>query len=279
VNRQDPAAVAVISVALVIVVGAAAYVGFSVLTDKRQDTSSLADAVQQARKRMESAIKSPAPKEQPPAAAQVPTVRSPTAKAPAAPKSASAPIVLPLQAGRVWSYQVTLEPPQWRDAVLDYRAVEMVNGITVYTEFRHASGKMNFQLGTFAANHPSHANTRFPGFFMVPAYWSGRPLEVGQRFGWEWPWMLPGGGVKAGRVKRYAGEMKAWENLAVPAGTFPAARIEGQLQYVEDNVVRATVRETLWYSPQFGQLAKVQREGASPDEGARRIVAELIALK
>ena len=42
--------------------------------------------------------------------------------------------------------------------------------------------------------------------------------------------------------------------------------------------MRATVRETLWYSPQFGQLAKVQREGASPDEGARRIVARYPAF-
>jgi hypothetical protein len=185
--------------------------------------------------------------------------------------------VQPMRAGRRWTYRVSLEPAQWRDAELDYRTAELASGITVHTEFRHAQGKMNFQLGVFSPNHPSHASVRFPGFFMHAAYLD-KPLVVGQRFAWQWPWQLPGGAVREGRVKRYAGELKAWEDVASPAGTFAAARIETSLEYVDNGRVTASARETLWYSPKAGQFVRVVREGATPDEGFKRIVAELAAL-
>ena len=182
-----------------------------------------------------------------------------------------------LPVGRVWLYNVSLEPPHWRDAVLAYRTVGVQGDVAVYTEFSHAAGKTNFQLGTFAANHPSHANVRFPGFFMYAAYLD-KPLEVGQRFAWEWPWQMPGGKVRAGRVKRWEGEMKGWENVAAPVGTHRAARIETVLSYIEDGKVRGRAKETLWYAPGLQQFIRVVREGATPDEGAQRIVAELARL-
>jgi len=57
----------------------------------------------------------------------------------------------------------------------------------VLTDFVYAGGTMNFHLGTFAAGHPSHANTRFPGFFMYASYFPAS-LKEGQRFAWGWPW-------------------------------------------------------------------------------------------
>lgn len=38
-----------------------------------------------------------------------------------------------------------------------------------------------------AAGHPTHANTRFPGFFMHPSDFR-LPLEPGQKLSWSWPW-------------------------------------------------------------------------------------------
>lgn len=41
--------------------------------------------------------------------------------------------------------------------------------------------------GTFAAGHPSHVNTRFPGFFMHASYFPPS-LKEGQRLALGWPW-------------------------------------------------------------------------------------------
>lgn len=213
-----------------------------------------------------------------PAERAEPAKPSAARKAPTKATMVTIPGQVPLPAGRVWRYNVTLEPPQWRDAVLVYRTAAMQSGTAVYTEFRHAGGKMNFQLGMFAANHASHANVRFPGFFMHPAYLD-KALEVGQRFAWEWPWQLPGGAVRAGRLKRYAGQVKGWEQITTPAGAFIAARIDTALSYVEDGRVMAGATETIWYAPQAAQIVRVVREGATPDEAAKRIVAELAALE
>ena len=68
----------------------------------------------------------------------------------------------------MWRYAVVVEPPTWRDATLTYRTQQENAGIGVLTDFAYAGGKMNFHLGNYAAGHPSHANTRFPGFFMHP---------------------------------------------------------------------------------------------------------------
>ena len=201
----------------------------------------------------------------------------PTAKPPSAPPATKAPPVTTatvpgstLEAGRSWRYAVVVEPPAWRDITLTYRTQREGAGIGVLTDFVHAGGKMNFHLGTYAAGHPSHANTRFPGFFMHPSYFS-QPLEPGQKLSWGWAWQP----VREGRIKRYEGRVLRWEDVTVPAGTYRAAVIEADLYYIEGGQVRAQAKETLWYAPQAAQLVKVVRDGRTPDEGSSRIVAEL----
>ena len=117
----------------------------------------------------------------------------PAAKAPSAPPATKAPPVATatgsgptLEAGRSWRYAVVVEPPAWRDITLTYRTQPQGASIGVLTDFVYAGGKMNVHLGTFAAGHPSHANTRFPGFFMHASY-IPPSLKEGQRLTWGWP--------------------------------------------------------------------------------------------
>ena len=186
-------------------------------------------------------------------------------------KTAARPPARPtLEAGRSWRYAVVVEPPAWRDITLTYRTQREGAGIGVLTDFVHAGGKMNFHLGTFAAAHPSHANTRFPGFFMYASYFPPS-LERGQRLQWQWSWQPS----REGRLKRYEGQVVRWENVQVPAGAFRAAVIEATLSYVDGGSVQARVKETIWYAPSVFQVVKVVREGRTPDEASSRIVAEL----
>ncbi len=195
----------------------------------------------------------------------------PAARPAAPPVAASAPAI---EAGRTWRYAVVVEPPAWRDITLTYRTQREGAGIGVLTDFVYAGGKMNFHLGTYAAGHPSHANTRFPGFFMHASYLPPS-LKEGQRLAWGWPWQP----VREGRIKRYEGQVMRWENIQVPAGVFTAAVIEADLLYIEAGKVQARARETLWYVPKLAQVVKVLREGRTPDEGSSRIVAELVEYR
>ena len=43
--------------------------------------------------------------------------------------------------------------------------------------------------------------------------------------------------------------------------------------------MQARARETLWYVPKLAQVVKVVRDGRTPDEGSRRIVAELAEFR
>lgn len=183
---------------------------------------------------------------------------------------AVAPARPALEPGRMWRYTVVVEPLVWRDITLTYRTQQEAAGIGVLTDFVHAAGKMHFHLGTYAAGHASHANTRFPGFFMHPSYFR-LPLEPGQKLAWGWPWQP----AREGRIKRYEGRVLRWEDVRVPAGTYRAAVIEADLYYIDAGQVRAQAKETLWYAPQVSQLVKVVRDGRAPDEGSQRIVAEL----
>ncbi|MEO8144154.1 MAG: hypothetical protein ABI654_08060 [Betaproteobacteria bacterium] len=206
----------------------------------------------------------------PPAAKPLPP--APVAKS--SPPAAKAVTDASLEAGRSWRYAVVVEPPTWRDITLTYRTQREPAGIGVLTDFIYAGGKMNFHLGTYAAGHPSHANTRFPGFFMYASYFPPA-LEKGQRLQWQWPWQP----VREGRIKRYDGQVIRWENIQVPAGTYRAAVIGANLEYVEGGSVQARVRETIWYAPAVSQIVKVIREGKSPDESSSRIVAELVEYR
>lgn len=256
-RQQDPLALAIFGAALALLAGLLLYVfffkapepatparAFGFLEDARRQVAGLADTFRD----------KPAAKPQPP---------------PPAVASGSR-----LEAGRTWRYAVIVEPPVWRDITLTYRTQNEGDGIGVLTDFLYAGGKMNFHLGIFAPNHPTHANTRFPGFFMYASYFQ-LPLEAGQRATWGWAWQP----AREGRMKRYEGKVVRWENVQVPAGMFSAAVIEADLQYVEGGKVQARARETIWYAPKVFQVVKVVREGRTPDEGVERIVAELAEFR
>ena len=194
------------------------------------------------------------------------------------PAAASARLFFPPpEAGRTWRYNVVVEPALWRDATLTYRTVRQ-GDLAVKTEFRHAGGEMNFDLGVFAPAHPSHANVRFPGFFLYPAYFA-HGIEPQQSTMWEWPWQLPDGKVRAGRIKQYFAQVKEWTELRLQGVSYPALRIEATLSYIDAGNVQASAKETFWYMPAVRQVAKIVREGATPDEGATRITAELVEFR
>ena len=253
--KQDPLALAVFGAALALLAGLLLYV-FFFRAPEPASTAGTAEFLEQARRQAAKLAErfqdKPAPRIAP---ARVAT-----------PKSSSS-----IEPGRTWRYAVVVEPPAWRDITLTYRTQRENAGIGVLTDFVHAGGKTNFHLGTFAARHPSHANTRFPGFFMHPSYFS-LPLQPGQKLSWGWAWQP----VREGRVKRYEGSVVRVEEVTVPAGTYRAAVIEAELSYIEGGQVRARARETLWYAPAASQIVKVVREGRTPDEGSSRIVAELM---
>jgi len=259
--KQDPLALAVFGIALALLAGLLLYV-FFFRASEPAPTAGTADFLEQARR--QAAAVAQRFKEKP----ETKTSPAPSGRtAPSARPAAAASI----EAGRTWRYAVIVEPPVWRDITLTYRTQRENTGIGVLTDFVHAGGKMNFHLGTFAAGHPSHANTRFPGFFMHPSYFS-LPLQPGQKLSWGWAWQPS----RDGRVKRYEGRVVRVEDVTVPAGTYRAAVIEAELTYIEGGQVRARARETLWYAPAASQVVKVVRDGRTPDEGSSRIVAELM---
>ena len=188
---------------------------------------------------------------------------------PRPPPVAAVPIAT-IEAGRTWRYAVVVDPPVWRDITLTYRTQREGAGLGVLTDFAHAGGKMNFHLGTFAPGHPSHENTRFPGFFMYAAYLK-QPLAVGQPVAFDWHWQ----GRSASSVKRFEGQVTGWEELQLPAGKLRAAKVEGVLSYREDGQFRAGAHETFWYAPDVSQVVRIVRDGRTPDEASTRIVAEL----
>lgn len=280
-RRLDPLALAVLGGAALLAAGIALYVLFSASRDPAAERPGRIAALRQELRNWLQELREPTRAPQPPAAKPAPA-------APPAAQSAKPPakVLAPAQPagrlvpepGRSWRYHVQVEPQLWREITLTYRTVREGGTLGVQTEFQHANGKSNFHLGRFAPNHPSHANVRFPGFFMHAAYIE-LPLEPGQRLSWQWPWQLADGRTREGRIKRYEGRVAGWENIKVPAGLYSAARIEATLQYVDEGKVQASAKETLWYAPKVFQVVKIVREGRTPDEGASRIVAELAEFR
>jgi hypothetical protein len=261
--KQDPLALAFFGAALALLAGLLLYV-FVFKTPEPATPDRASSFVESLHRQISDLTAKPADKP-----AEKPAARP-------APKIAPSPAAsgASIEAGRSWRYAVVVEPPAWRDVTLTYRTQREGAGIGVLTDFDHAGGKMNFHLGTYAAGHPSHANTRFPGFFMHPSYFS-QPLEPGQKLSWGWAWQP----LREGRIKRYEGRVLRWEDVTVPAGTYRAAVIEADLYYIEGGQVRAQAKETLWYAPKAAQLVKVVRDGRTPDEGSSRIVAELVEVR
>ena len=271
-RQQDPLALAFFGAALALLAALLAYVIFF-RTPAPASPARTFDVVEEVRRQVAGLAErfkdKPAPKPAPQPAAKPaakPSVKAAAEPAPQPPAAAAAG----LEAGRTWRYGVAVEPPVWRDITLTYRTQREGAEIVVLTDFVHAAGKMNFRLGTVAAGHASHANTRFPGFFLHASYFP-RALKEGQRLSWGWPWQP----LREGRMKRYEATVARWENVQVPAGTYTAAVIEAELSYVDGGKVQARARETLWYVPKLSQVVKVLREGRTPDEASTRIVAEL----
>ncbi len=262
--KQDPLALAFFGAALALLAGLLVYV-FFFKSPEPMPAKGTAEVVDGLRRKITDLAKES-------------TAKPPATPAPAPKQDRGRPAVAPtaavaastLEPGRSWRYSVVVDPPVWRDITLTYRTQREGAGIGVVTDFVHTGGKSNFHLGTFAAGHPSHANTRFPGFFMYAAYLA-LPMEVGRPVVISWPWQ--GGGP--GRVKRFEGTVVAWENVQLQVRVVRAAKVEGWLRYLEGGTERARVREEFWYAPDFAQVVKIRREGASPDEGSRLITAEL----
>jgi hypothetical protein len=277
--KQDPLAFAFFGAALALLGGLLLYV-FVFKSPEPAPAKGSAEVVEGLRRKLADLTREEA--RSPPPAAVAPKAAAPRpsapqaaaprpAASPASPQSAAGPA---LEAGRSWRYGVVVEPPAWRDITLTYRTQREGNGVGVLTDFVHAGGKSNFHLGTYAPGHPSHANTRFPGFFMHASYIQ-QPLKEGQRLSWGWAWQPQ----REGRMKRYEGRVARFEEVRVPAGTFTTAVIVADLHYIEGGQVQASARETLWYAPKLAQVVKVLREGRTPDEGSVRIVAELAELR
>ena len=291
--KQDPLALAFFGAALAVLAGLLLYVFvFKTPDPVRADSVDSAGIPARAfaflqalirEKFAEKPVAQPAP---PPVQAAKPA----PAPKPAAPavKYVAAPVqagtgaafqVYPPRSGMSWTYRVSLEPQLWQDAVLVYRVTQQGGALVVDTDFRHAKGKMAFRLGSYRAGDPAHANTRFPGFFLYPAYF-GDKIQLGQTLAAEWPWQLPGGGVKPGRIKRFEGKVVKSEQYSGPVFEMATMlRIEGRLYYLDEGAVQAVARETLWYAPKAAQLVRIEREGRTPDESATRIVAELVEMR
>jgi hypothetical protein len=276
VKNQDPLALAVFAAALALLAGLVLYVIFGASRAPQGEPASAAPQREPASagsaffERLKRELRGMAEevRRDLPGGGNPPPAAKSAATSEARPAQAVARV--PVEPGHVWRYAVQVQPPAWRDAMLSYQTRKEGGGVGVHTEFTHSAGKMNFNLGSFAPGHASHANTRFPGFFMHASYFPAS-LAPGQQFSWSWPWQ----GAGAGRIKRYDARVLRWEDVQVPAGTYRALLIEVDLSYIEGGKVKARARETLWYAPAAAQLVRVVRDGRTPDEGLERIVAEL----
>lgn len=189
------------------------------------------------------------------------------------------PHVRPVPAGAGWTYTVHFGSGWQPAGQLHYetRRAASGNAPQATMSWQPSGGqRTTWDFGTVAANHPSHANTRFPGFFMHAAYLP-HELKQGAQMQWDFPWQ--GGAAGSERVRRFELQFAGWEKVTVPAGEFDAARLDGTLRYIEQGGVRAQVRYTLWYAPAARQTVRLRWLGRAPDESSGEMIAELAALR
>ncbi len=194
---------------------------------------------------------------------------------------AQGPHARPVPANGNWTYKVFFGPSWEATGQLSYRTRPGAANAPPESEMSwqpNGGQAHTWNFGTVAANHPSHGNTRFPGFFMHAAYLP-ETLATGTTLQWNFPWQ--GGNASlppAERVRRYAFKVAGWERVKVVGGEFDAARLEGKLSYLEKDAVRAEVEYTLWYAPAARQVVRLRWMGRAPDEGSAQMIAELAAL-
>lgn len=191
-----------------------------------------------------------------------------------------APHVRALPANATWTYDVFFGPAWQRTGQLRYQTQRVEQGkLGATMSWTPDGGQIStWFLGIVEADHPSHGNTRFPGFFMHPAYLPKR-LAPGSHLSWEFPWQSGDAAPQAGRVRRYDLKVAAWERVSLPAGEFDAVRIAGKLTYFEAQSVKATVAYTLWYAPRAKQVVRLRWLGRAPDEANGQMIAELAAYR
>jgi hypothetical protein len=262
--KQDPLALALFGAALALLAGLLIYV-FVVKAPEPAQPSGTAEFLKQARRQAAAVAERFQEKPEAERFQKIPETKPPPARSVT---HAS------IEAGHTWRYAVVVDPPIWRDITLTYRSRKEAGGTGVLTDFVHAGGKSNFHLGIFAPGHPTHANTRFPGFFMYAAYLK-QPLKVGDEVGFGWHWQ----GKSAASVKRFAGQVTSLEDVTVPAGTYRAVVIEGTWSYLENGEFRSRAHEKFWFAPGVSQVVKIVRSGITPDEGSRQIDAELTEFR
>jgi hypothetical protein len=186
------------------------------------------------------------------------------------------PHVVPPSAQGIWIYDVSYGP-QWNYFGQLYYRTKPARADKPEAEMSWTSksgSSSTWFLGVFEANHPSHADMRFPGFFLHPAYFPP-VLRRGDRIRWELPWLYAGPAGEAGWVRRYEMRVTTWEKVEVPAGKYDAARLEGTLRYVEPGRTAFEIRYTLWYAPAARQVVRVLWLGRAPDDSHGEMIAEL----
>ena len=187
------------------------------------------------------------------------------------------PQVTKVPAAGNWTYDVFFGPGWQKTGQLRYttqRQADQAATVGANMSWIPNGGQAStWFLGVMEADHPSHANTRFPGFFMHPVYLPPSP-QPGSLLVWEFPWQ---GGGKA-QMRRFEMRVAGWETVTVPAGVFTAVHIEGKLRYVDNESVKAEVRYQLWYSPKARQIVRLLWLGRSPDESSAEMIAELASF-
>jgi hypothetical protein len=184
--------------------------------------------------------------------------------------------VVPVPANGTWVYDVSFGPDWNPGGKLFYQTQPAEQGkVGAQLSWTPSGGSTSkWFLGIVEGNHPTHGYTRFPGFFVHPAYFPPM-LRSGDVLQWEIPSFGKTAGARPQLVRRYDMKVAGWERVKVPMGIFDAARLDGTLRYVENGKAVAEVSYTLWYAPRAKQIVRLVWLGRSPDERTDQMIAEL----
>jgi hypothetical protein len=186
------------------------------------------------------------------------------------------PHVVPVPANGTWVYSVFFGPDWNQGGKLFYQTQAAEQGkVGAQMSWTPSAGSTSkWFLGIVEGNHTTHGYTRFPGFFVHPAYFPPM-LRSGDVLQWEIPLLGNQPGKPPQFMRRYDMKVAGWERVKVPMGIFDAARLDGTLRYVENEKAVAEVSYTLWYAPRAKQIVRLVWLGRSPDERSDQMIAEL----